>query len=91
MVDIVVRPLGEREFDVELGEGGRSTVHRVSVAAELLTDLGLGEGDGERLVRESFAFLLEREPPSSILRRFSLDDISRYFPEYREEIARRLA
>jgi hypothetical protein len=45
----------------------------------------------ERLVRESFVFLLEREPASSILSRFSLQDIARYFPEYGEEIARRLS
>jgi hypothetical protein len=42
------------------------------------------------VVRESFEFLLEREPASSILARFSLTDISRYFPEYPEELARRL-
>jgi hypothetical protein len=34
------------------------------------------------LVRRSFEFLLEREPPESILRRFDLAVIQRYFPEY---------
>jgi hypothetical protein len=48
------------------------------------------DADDENLVRESFVFLLEREPPSSILKRFSLDVISGYFPEYPEEIRRRL-
>jgi hypothetical protein len=43
------------------------------------------------VVRESFRFLLEREPASSILRRFSLGDIARYFPEYPSELERRLA
>jgi len=47
-------------------------------------------GDDERLVRESFAFLLEREPPTSILRRFDLSVIASYFPEYPAEIRRRL-
>ena len=36
-------------------------------------------------------FLLEREPATSIMRQFSLDVIPRYFPEYRDEIRRRLA
>ena len=36
----------------------------------------------EDLVRRSFEFLLEREPPQSILRKFGLADIERYFPEY---------
>jgi hypothetical protein len=34
------------------------------------------------LVTRSFEFLLEREPPESILRRFNLTDIERYFPDY---------
>lgn len=45
-----------------------------------------GGGDGqpevEDLVRRSFEFLLEREPPESILRSFDLSVIARYFPEY---------
>ena len=45
----------------------------------------------EALVRESFVFLLERESPESILPRFDLSVIQRYFPEYRGEIKRRLA
>jgi hypothetical protein len=36
----------------------------------------------EELVTRSFEFLLEREPPTSILRTFALPDIERYFPEY---------
>ena len=35
-------------------------------------------------------FLLEREPKESILSRFDLPIISRYFPEYEEEIGERL-
>ena len=46
--------------------------------------------DSVELVRESFRFLLEREPPSSILSRFDLPVIARYFPEYPGEIRRRL-
>ena len=46
--------------------------------------------DPERLVRASFEFLLEREPASSILAEFELSDIARYFPEYWDELARRL-
>jgi len=45
-----------------------------------------GRGDAEDLVRRSLAFLLAREPNTSILRVFSLSDIERYFPEYAKEI-----
>jgi hypothetical protein len=44
----------------------------------------------EALVEESFRFLLEREPQGSIMRRFDLQVIGRYFPEYSEEIGKRL-
>jgi hypothetical protein len=57
--------------------------------ASLLPEPGFD--DSERLVRETFAFLLEREPRSSILARFDLAVVARYFPEYPAEIRRRLA
>jgi hypothetical protein len=38
----------------------------------------------------SFEFLLEREPATSILREFSPDVISQYFPGYPAEIRARL-
>ena len=53
--------------------------------------LELCDDDLERIVRESFRFLLEREPATSILSQFSLSDISRYFPEYPSELERRLS
>jgi len=66
------------------------TSHEVSVPAGLPADLGCGHvGPGE-LVRASFEFLLEREPATSILRRFSLDVISQYFPAFPAEIRARL-
>jgi hypothetical protein len=43
------------------------------------------------LVRRSFEFPLEREPKESILSRFDLRVIARYFPEHDDEMRRRLA
>jgi hypothetical protein len=62
----------------------------VQVPATLVEDLGLTDVDRELVVRETFAFLLEREPPSSILGEFSLDVVSGYFPEFYDELRRRL-
>jgi hypothetical protein len=42
------------------------------------------------VVRESFRFLLEREPAQEILDEFSLDDIPRYYRQYREKLRRAL-
>jgi hypothetical protein len=48
-----------------------------------------GAGDLD-LVEASFRYLLEREPNTSILRSFSLDEIGRYFPGWSSEMAGRL-
>ena len=86
MADIDVTASGPREFEVQLD----GTTHRVTVPEELMEDLGVSEDDLENVVRESFEFLLEREPASSIMEEFSLDVIERYFPEYRRELPKRL-
>ena len=64
--------------------------HSVEVTSDDLERLDPGATDPTELVRRSFEFLLEREPPSSILAEFELSDIARYFPEYWDELARRL-
>ena len=83
---VTVARTGPSSFRVRTGAG---TEHDVTVPADLLAELGAV--DDERLVRESFVFLLEREPAGSILPSFSLDVITRYFPEYPGEIRRRLS
>jgi hypothetical protein len=90
MTDIDISRLRAREFRVHVREGDGETTHRVT-APERLGELELREDELERVVRESFRFLLEREPASAILAKFSLDEIARYFPEYPSELARRLS
>ena len=92
MHEVTVTALEELRFRVDVAEGGRArSAHTVTVPRDLLDDLSIAPAGAERLVRESFAFLLEREPPSQILREFDLDVIERYFPEYRTEIVGRIA
>ena len=88
LANIKVTPTGDREFEVVVGE--EVSTHRVTVPEDLVAELGLPEDDLEGIVRESFAFLLEREPASSILPEFSLDVIPKYFPEFKEELPKRL-
>ena len=76
--------------EVEVREGGSSTHHTVTVKQEDYERLAGGEVGVEALVAESFRFLLEREPKESILRRFELTVINRYFPEYERKIRGRL-
>jgi hypothetical protein len=91
MADIRISRLAAREFRVQVREGGRDTTHQVTVPERLGERLELRGDDLERIVRESFYFLVEREPATSILAQFSLSDISRYFPEYPSELAHRLS
>jgi hypothetical protein len=88
LADIKVTPIGTREFKVVVGEG--ESTHRVTVPEDLVAEFSLPEGDLKGVVRESFVFLLEREPASSIMPEFSLDVIPNYFPEYKGELPKRL-
>lgn len=88
--ELSVTRLDDGNFGVEIRQGSETTNHRVHVPSGLVEDLGLDDVDEEHLVRESMAFLLEREPASSILPEFGLDIIPRYFPEYSEELVRRV-
>ena len=90
MADITITSRAPREFDVQVREGDRERSHHVTVPEDLIQELQLPDDDLERVVRRSFEFLLEREPASSIMSTFSLDMIARYFPEYPQELARRL-
>lgn len=73
--------------EVEVEHGGHSSHHTVTVTRSDFERWSNGR-DVDELVRRSFDFLLEREPPASILRRFDLSVIQSYFPEYDREIRR---
>jgi len=88
---ITVTPQDDGSFDVEVRRGVSITRHVVTVPADLAARSDRPDADPIQMVEISFEFLLEREPPSSILRRFDLDVIGRYFPEYPHELTRRLA
>ena len=70
-------------------ESSIATTHRVRVTKEDIERLAEGHST-EELLRQSFRFLLEREPNTSILPSFDLRVIGRYFPEYEREIQLRL-
>ncbi len=75
---------------VRVREGAFATEHRVSVGDDELARLDPDAADPERLVVAAFAFLLEREPASSILRTFDLPVIGRYFPGWEADVRARL-
>jgi Holliday junction resolvase-like predicted endonuclease len=76
-------------FDVVVGEAGGVSRHRVTLTRADLARL-VGARAPERLIEAAFRFLLEREPKESILARFDVSVIARYFPEFERELPRYL-
>jgi hypothetical protein len=87
---ITVKKTGNLEFLVRVSEPASVSIHRVTVKKADYDRLTAGKIEPEELLRNSFKFLLEREPKESILSRFDLSVICRYFPEYENEMKRGL-
>ena len=88
MSTVGVKKLDNSTFEVVV-QAGTPTTHIVTVAPDYAAKLTGDRTSTEQLVARSFDFLLEREPNTSILRRFDLPVIGRYFPEY-ERVFRRM-
>jgi hypothetical protein len=88
---IEVEKIDKSNFRVRVIEAGSETFHDVTVSPNDYARLTGGKGELEEFVRRSFEFLLEREPKESILKRFDLSVISRYFPEFERAIKRSLS
>ena len=74
------------EFDVRVREGTTETRHRVTMAESTYRNLAGEKASPERVIEAAFEFLLEREPKESILSRFDVTVISRYFPSFERDI-----
>lgn len=73
-------------FHVQVRDTGSKSDHIVTLQKTDYSRLVGDRSSAIHLVEESFRFLLEREPKESILPRFDLTDISKYFPEFESEI-----
>ena len=82
MAEITVALRGEDRYLVTVKDGGSESEHEVTVTPEDVARYAGAGGSAEKLLVASFEFLLEREPKESILGRFELPVIERYFPEY---------
>ena len=70
------------DFEVVIREGEGETRHHVTMSRQMCDRLAAGKHTPERCLEAAFRFLLDREPKESILRRFDVTVISRYFPEF---------
>ncbi len=90
MARITVAASGDDLYRVTVEEGKGRTVHDVTVTADDVERYATGVS-AEQLVEASFEFLLEREPKESILSRFELPVIERYFSDYPVRIREKIS
>ncbi len=76
-------------FEVRVREGASETRHRVTLSRKDFARLG--GADAEKLVDAAFRFLLDREAKESILARFDVSVIARYFSEFEQKLPQYLA
>jgi hypothetical protein len=86
---IEVQRIGEGDpldFEVVVREGEGETRHHVTMSREICDRLTADKHTPERCLEAAFRFLLDRAPKESILERFDVTVISRYFPEFEREL-----
>lgn len=76
-------------FEVEVKNKNSSTSHVVTLERSSHKRFSPGHSP-EELIWASFLFLLDKEDKESILPKFDLIDITKYFPEYEKEIVKYL-
>ena len=77
----MITELSKDKFEITV-KTDQLTKHFVSVTDQMLLNLTNNKISKEELLNFSFNFLLEREPNTSILSKFDIIVISKYFPEY---------
>ena len=80
-MELLITELSKDKFEITVN-ADRITKHVVSVTDQMLLNLINNKISKEELLNFSFNFLLEREPNTSILSKFDIIVISKYFPEY---------
>ena len=86
-MSVSIKKLSDDVFGVTIAKTS-TTAHTVTVTDQSLIDLTDNNVTKTQLLEFSFKFLLEREPNTSILSSFDINVITKYFPDYRDEVRR---
>ncbi|MCB1528001.1 MAG: hypothetical protein KDJ45_09890 [Hyphomicrobiaceae bacterium] len=78
------------KFDVRVHGDGGQTQHHVTMGRNKWRELSGEKHAPARCVEAAFRFLLDREGKESILSTFDITIISRYFPEFENELPKYL-
>ena len=82
---ISVESIDNNSFTVSVTKDS-TTEHIVLLSDRFHQDVTNNKLTKTELITHSFEFLLKRESNQSILKKFNLEVISQYFPEYIDEI-----
>ena len=84
-MELLITELSKDKFEITVN-ADQITKHVVSVTDQMLLNLTKNKISKGELLNFSFNFLLEREPNTSILSKFDIIVISKYFPEYTNKV-----
>ena len=84
-MSIHIKELSGSKFEITVNKKA-ATKHTVLLTDEYYNNLTKKKISKKKLLEYSFLFLLDRESNTSILSSFELNIISKYFPEYENEI-----
>ena len=80
-MELLITELSKDKFEITV-KADQLTKHIVSVTDQMLLKLTNNKISKKELLNFSFNFLLETESNTSILSKFDIIVISKYFPEY---------
>jgi len=80
---INITELSPNAFDVTI-YSNTETTHQVTISDNFITEYQIKNLTKKEIIEQSFIFLLERESNTSILRKFDIEVIGNYFPEYKK-------
>ncbi|EDZ65164.1 conserved hypothetical protein [beta proteobacterium KB13] len=80
---INIKELSPNAFDVTI-YSNTETNHQVTISDNFITEYQIKNLTKKEIIEQSFIFLLQRESNTSILRKFDIEVIANYFPEYKK-------
>ena len=80
---INIKELSPNVFDVTI-YSNTETNHQVTISDNFITEYQIKNLTKKEIIEQSFLFLLKRESNTSILRKFDIEVIANYFPEYKK-------
>jgi hypothetical protein len=81
-MSVEVKQIDHDNFEVTVSSDA-VTYHKVKVSNEAYYRYSLADVTKAQLVNKAFLFLLRKEPNTSILTSFSIEEIENYFPEFK--------